>query len=299
MNAIRTPLWIARFVFAALRERSGNFLRFQPGYHGSTIPSARFVSENRERLFNPPQHDDGIDLNRDQQLALLQQFLSYLQDFQPPEEPTEGRLYHYANSMFGFSDAFVLYSFLRAFQPRRVIEVGSGYSSALMLDTARDMLPTTSFAFIDPYSQTIRDVLSKHRGTCIHHTEQVQDIPLDFFGALDAGDVLFLDTSHAVKIGSDVSYLLFQVLPALKPGVLVHLHDIFWPWEYPEDFVMAGRTYNEVYFVRAFLQYNDAFEILFNSSQMEVEHRDLYPAGYFDRAGVKTGQSLWLRKVKR
>jgi len=229
---------------------------------------------------------------------LLRRFLAHYGEFKPSEQPVDGRLYHYDNAMFGFSDAFVLWSFLREFRPKQVIEVGSGYSSALMLDTAPALLPETTFTFIDPYSQTIRAVLQKHGDTGKHIVEQVQDIPLEFFGKLDAGDILFLDTSHAVKIGSDVSYLLFQVLPALKPGVIVHLHDIFWPWEYPEDFVMAGRTYNEVYFVRAFLQYNSAFEILFNSSQVEVEYRDQYPAGFFDRAGVKTGQSLWLRKTK-
>jgi predicted O-methyltransferase YrrM len=290
-------LWMARFFLSTVKEGSGAFLRFQPGYHGSTIPSGKFLQQNRERLFNPPQEEDGIDDRRAEQVALLQRLLTHYPEFDPPEHEQAGRLYHYANSMFGFPDAFVLYAMLREFKPKRVVEVGSGYSSALMLDASREFLPETRFTFVDPYSETIRKVLAdRPEGHYDLQRTPVQDVSLDLFRELGDGDILFLDTSHAVKIGSDVSALLFRVLPALRPGVIVHFHDVFHPWEYPEDFVMAGRTYNEVYFLRAFLQFNSAFEILLNTSQMEAE--GVFPPGYFDRAGVKTTQSLWLRRVR-
>lgn len=289
-----------RFFLRALTEGSSAFLRFQPGYHGSTIPSAKFIQRNRERLFSPPTLDDGIDYNRATQQALLDQFVGYYRDFNPPEKPTEGRLYHYTNRMFPFPDAFILYGMFRAFMPKRVVEVGSGFSSALMLDMSHDFLPDTRFTFIDPYSTTIQDVLAKRpRGHYELLRTEVQDVDLEIFRRLESGDILFLDTSHSLKIGSDVSTHLFSILPALKPGVLIHIHDIYF-WEYPERFVMEGRTYNETYVIRAFLQYNNAFEILYHGAQMQREHPQAFTArmpGYF-RHGQNSCQSLWLRKVR-
>lgn len=301
-SPLRFPFWIARFLYAAIRENSLAFLRFQPGYHGSTIPSGRFLAEHRERLFNPSLGGDGIDLNRQAQEGLLRELVRYFPDFDPPEHPVPDRLYHYNNSMYGFSDAFVLYAMLRRFAPARVVELGSGYSSGLMLDTSRSHLPDTEFVFVDPYSDTIRDVLAKcPSGNYELVRTPAQDLDPDLFRGLGANDILFIDTSHSVKIGSDLNAIFFEILPSLAPGVIIHIHDIYYPWEYPEEFVLAGRTYNELYFVRAFLQYNSAFEILYNSAQMEYEHPDVFRdemPGYHKPTGHPRSQSLWLRKVR-
>lgn len=298
-SPLRIPLWIARFVFAAIRERSGAFLRFHPGYHGSTIPSRKFIEANRERLFGAHDVVDGIDLNRDEQRKLLGRLVEFYSSFRPAKDPTPGQLYHYANPMYGFQDAFVLFGMLRIFQPKRVIEVGSGYSSALMLDMSREYLVDTKFTFIDPYSVTIGKVLSSRpEGNYELLRTEVQDIDLNIFQSLGDGDVLFIDTSHSVKIGSDVSSILFRILPSLKAGVVIHIHDMYFPWEYPEEFVLEGRTYNELYFVRAFLQYNSTFKIIFSATQMELEQADVFPSDYFKAHGGNTGgASLWLRKV--
>jgi len=262
----------------------------------------KFIGQNRGRIFhNPPTENDGIDLNRTQQHALLERFVTYFPDFTPAQNQTSGSLYYYNNSMFGFSDAFALYGIFKAFKPARVIEIGSGHSSALMLDISREFLPDTSFTFIDPYSETIGRVLKSRPGG---HYElirrEAQDMDLHFFQQLGESDVLFIDTSHTVKIGSDLSTIFFSILPALKPGVIIHIHDIYFPWEYPEEMIIEGRTYNEVYFVRAFLQYNNAFEIIYNTSQMELEQHDYFTnrmPGYFKTTGQRGGQSLWLRKT--
>lgn len=300
---IALPFWALRFLYYVARERNWAFLRFYPGYHGSTIPSRKFIKQNRSRIFqNLPTGNDGVDLNRTQQQALLEQFVTYFPDFNPPKNQTPTSLYYYNNSMFGFSDALALYGIFRSFKPTQVIEIGSGFSSALMLDISRELLPNTTFTFIDPYSETIGKVLkSRPEGHYELVRREAQDIGLDFFHRLGKGDVLFIDTSHTVKIGSDLSTIFFSILPALKPGVIVHIHDIFFPWEYPEEMISEGRTYNEVYFVRAFLQYNSAFEIIYNTSQMELEQPSCYAnrmPGYFKDAGQKVGQSLWLRKVR-
>ena len=296
------PFWATRFFYYVVKERSGAFLRFYPGYHGSTIPSRKFLERNRRKLFQrPPTENDGIDLKRAQQFKFLEQFVTYFPDFSPPENQVIGRLYYYNNPMFGFPDAFTLYSIFRAFKPQRVIEIGSGFSSALMLDISRDLLPDTCFTFIDPYSDTICRILrSRPDGHYELIRREVQDIDPSVFLNLGEGDVLFVDTSHSVKIGSDLSTIFFSVLPALKPGVIIHIHDVYFPWEYPENMVMEGRTYNEIYFIRAYLQYNNTFEIIYNTSQMELEHPDYFAnrmPGYFKDTGQRAGQSLWLRKV--
>jgi predicted O-methyltransferase YrrM len=246
--------------------------------------------------------DDGIDLNRAQQQNLLEKFVAFFPDFTPSEDSTHGSLYFYNNSMFGFSDAFALYGICRTFKPARIIEIGSGFSSALMLDISREFLPDVNLTFIDPYSETIGRVLKSHPGGNYELIRrEVQDIDLEFFRQLGENDVLFIDTSHSIKIGSDLSSIFFSILPALKPGVIVHVHDIYFPWEYPEEMVVEGRTYNEIYFVRAFLQYNNAFEIIYNTSQMELEQPDCYTnrmPGYFKQTGQRAGQSLWLRKTR-
>ncbi len=223
-------------------------------------------------------------------------------EFRPSENQVVGKLYWYNNPMFGFSDAFTLYGIFKSHKPARVIEIGSGFSSALMLDLSREFLPHTRFTFIDPYSTTIGNVLARNPdGHYELIREQAQNLDLSVFHQLGENDVLFIDTSHVVKIGSDLSSIFFEILPALKPGVLVHIHDIYYPWEYPIEMVMEGRTYNEVYFVRAFLQFNDAFEIIYNTSQMEREHPDYFRdrmPGYFKESGQSGGQSLWLRKKR-
>jgi hypothetical protein len=126
----------------------------------------------------------------------------------------------------------------------------------------------------------------------------VQDVDVAIFEQLDHGDVLFIDSTHVLKTGSDVCHELFSVLPALKAGVLIQFHDVFWPFEYPEDWVLRdNRSWNEIYALRAFLSYNTNFEILFFNDYFCTWHRDQVQHDY--PAMLKnTGGSLWLRKVK-
>jgi predicted O-methyltransferase YrrM len=287
--------YFARFVFYAVKENSVFFFRYYPGYHGSTIPSLRRLSGIAGA---EPDRDvaDGIRLNEDKQLALIGEIFDYYQDFRPSRTKAADRLYFYENSMFGFNDGFALYCFIRKFKPARIVEVGSGYSSALMIDVCRDISPTTTLTFIDPYSTKILEVLrGTPRPTIDYLRQEVQTVGLECFQALDANDILFIDTSHVLKIGSDLSAIFFRILPSLKPGVLVHIHDIWYPFEYPQDMILEGCSYNEAYFVRAFLQYNTGFEILFFGSFLESRHKEAFARlpGYFK----DTGKSLWLRKV--
>src|SRR5690606_22964232 len=115
-----------------------------------------------------------------------------------------------------------------------------------------------------------------------------------FFDRLEADDILFIDSTHVAKTGSDVNYILFEILPRLKSGVLIHFHDVFYPFEYPRDWVFAGRNWNEDYLLRAFLMYNPAFEIILFSHYLHKHHPDAFaaiPLCYNNRGG-----NLWIVK---
>ena len=125
--------------------------------------------------------------------------------------------------------------------------------------------------------------------------EPIQRVKIAEIERLDQNDLLFVDSSHVSKIGSDVNHIVFEILPALRPGVIVHFHDIHWPFEYPEDWVMLGRAWNEAYLVRAFLQFNDSFEILFFNSLMQRRQPEVFER-MLPSANETRGSSLWLRR---
>jgi hypothetical protein len=124
--------------------------------------------------------------------------------------------------------------------------------------------------------------------------KKVQDLNLEIFEKLNCGDFLFVDSSHVVKTGSDVNYILFEILPRLKSGVLIHFHDIFYPFEYPKDWVFNGWNWNEDYFLRAFLMYNTEFEIKLFSHYLHKHYSDVFknmPLCYNNYGG-----NLWIMK---
>ena len=170
-------------------------------------------------------------------------------------------------------------------------------SSAVILDTNQLFLnDTIACTFIEPYPDQLNKVLKA--GDLQKHSfirKPVQDVPLDLFESLSVNDILFIDSSHVVKIGSDLSHLIFAVLPRLKPGVIVHFHDIPWPFEYPREWILEGRAWNEAYFLRAFLSYNGMFTIMYANSFMSCFHEDEIRAK-MPRCLENTGGSIWIRK---
>src|SRR5205814_62343 len=117
---------------------------------------------------------------------------------------------------------------------------------------------------------------------------------LETFEKLNSGDILFVDSTHVVKTGNDVNYILFEIIPRLKSGVLIHFHDIFYPFEYPKDWVFMGRNWNEDYFLKAFLMYNNEFEIILFSDYLHKHHKEIFkemPLCY-----KNSGGNLWIRK---
>lgn len=206
-----------------------------------------------------------VNLNEVRQAQLLEEFGSLCKDIPFTENPTERLRYHFRNEYFSYADGVTLFCMLRHIRPQRVIEVGSGFSSALMLDTNDRFLGRSiNFTFIEPHPERLESLIWDADRTSTKILRQsVQSTPVSVFRELQANDVLFIDSSHVSKTGSDVNFLLFEILPILAPGVHVHFHDVFYPFEYPKDWIYEGVAWNEAYLLRAFLQYNLSFEIEF------------------------------------
>jgi len=268
-----------------------------PGHFYSALPSA----DDRRRAVAAGRAVDGevpgIDLGLERQWALLEDLRPFFDSAGIPERPTEQRRYGFDNPAFGSGDALVLQALLRHLRPRRIIEVGSGHSSALMLDVNELHLDgAVHFTFIEPHPELLVGLMRPGDPREAIHGVKVQDVDVELFRSLAANDILFIDSTHVLKAGSDVGRLLFDVLPVLAPGVAVHVHDVFWPFEYPAGWLEEGRAWNEVYALRAFLQYNRCFSIMLFASLLAQRSR-----GWFERHAPaflrNVGGSIWLRRV--
>jgi hypothetical protein len=246
-----------------LREQVRNAGPFPAGHFYSPIPARAEINTRLQALNQPVDDIPGINLNVQGQLELLEKFAALYGDLPFPEERTVDCRYYFRQTAFCYADAIFLYSFLRLVQPKRIIEVGSGFTSAVLMDTVdRFFAHRPQITFIEPFPVNLKKLLRPqdyNRITLIE--ERVQALPVDTFKSLQAGDLLFIDSSHVLKCGSDVQFLMFEILPQLPVGVFVHFHDVFASFEYPPEWLLEGRYWNEDYFLRAFLSYNSAWEI--------------------------------------
>ncbi|MBW8034542.1 MAG: class I SAM-dependent methyltransferase [Planctomycetes bacterium] len=271
------------------------FLHISPGHFYSPVPDIDWVQSNRETLY--PEKvtlSSDVDIQENSQKALLREVAKHFPDFKFPTEPSEDFRYH-ENDMFGFGSGLMLFGMIRHFQPKRIIEIGSGHTSALMLDTnERFMNHQMELTFIEPNPERLHGLLKEDdRTRCTIFEKPAQDIPISYFQQLQKNDILFIDSSHVTKIGSDVNHIFFNILPLLNPGVIIHFHDIYWPFEYPLAWIELGRAWNEAYLLRAFLQYNDHFEIL----QFNQYLFSCFPEFYQEQTGLTgAGSSIWIRK---
>jgi predicted O-methyltransferase YrrM len=188
--------------------------------------------------------------------------------------PCDGA-YHYNNGYFESVDAEVAYGLVRRSKPVRIVEIGTGYSTrvlaaALERNAAWDGVDG-KLVSIDPSPERLPGAHWSNRLEQVPRA--VQDIELDFFDGLASGDILFIDSSHVVATGSDVTREYLQILPRLRRGVLVHIHDIFLPFDYPRDAVLNKLWFwSEQYLLQAFLSFNQEFEVLWAASAMQAYH---------------------------
>jgi methyltransferase family protein len=271
-----------------------------PGHFYSPVPSLEDIRRATPTLYGPEQHAPAaIDLREEAQLALFRSWKPIYDEVRFPEHHEPGWRYYWRNPAYSYSDAFHLHCMLRHARPRRLIEVGSGYSSCMTLDTcARHLGDGVGCTFIEPHPELLNRLLRSGDRSRIEILDcAVQDVPLQRFRELEAGDVLFIDSTHVVRASSDVNYLFFSVLPALRRGVYVHFHDVFYPFEYPMHWLLEGRQWSELYLFRAFLMYNQAFEVVVMNTFLESRYAALV-RNDFPLVHANPGGGAWLRKTR-
>lgn len=271
---------------------------FPNGHFYSPVVDPDSIHARKHEVWDGRESVLGIDFDKANHKRILESiFPKWLGDFQYPMEAGDaldstGRQgFFLGNDQFSNIDARALFVFLREYRPRRVIEVGSGFSSLLMADVkSRFLGPSTTLQCIEPYPRSfLRD---PDYGFELVESK-VEHVPLSFFESLEDGDFLFIDSSHVSKTGSDVNYLMFEVIPRLPAGVLVHVHDIFLPHDYPYEWVVTNnRSWNEQYVLQAYLMFNPKAKIIFGSSY--AHHVLPYESVTALGEGVPTfGGSLW------
>ncbi|MCB7481321.1 class I SAM-dependent methyltransferase [Christiangramia sediminis] len=268
-----------------------------PGHFYSPIILKSEIVKYQDKIWNSSVNLNGIDLEEDNQIKLLDKFIEFYEEMPFTTSKLEGLEYYFDNGFYSYTDGIILYSMMRYLKPKSIIEVGSGFSSALMIDVNRIFFDSKiQINFIEPYPERLKSLISDKKRENVHLQEMnVQLIPLDAFKNLEQGDILFIDSSHVVKTGSDVNYIISEILPILKDGVYIHFHDIFYPFEYPREWVLEGRNWNEIYFLKSFLMYNKNFKIRFFSHYLHLHHKDAFlrmPLSYKNFGG-----NLWLEKV--
>jgi predicted O-methyltransferase YrrM len=270
---------LPRSVQGALEYYENPFLRFAaPGHFYSPIPDLGFIQKHSKTIFAREKTScPGIELRVQAQIDLIRNLASYYDEMPFADKKQKDYRYYFKNEFFGPGCSIILYSLMRHFRPRRILEIGSGFSSAAMLDVNDHFLEgSVIFTFVEPYPERLYSLLNEEDRQKHHiYVDIAQHVPQNVFTELEKNDILFIDSSHVAKVGSDVVFLLSEILPILPTGVLIHIHDICWPFEYPEDWILSGRAWNEAYLVKAFLQFNHSFEILLFNSYLGFHHQDL------------------------
>ena len=291
-------LWrgLARALFRGF-ERLG--VHVTPRHYAFPIPDTARLDG---RLWSgPAEPSPGIDLRESEQLELLETMArEYGREWAslPRERPPLGGFY-LRNRHFETVDAEMFHGFLRRRRPRRVIEAGSGFSTLLAVEASAKNAQEGQPCAIEVYDPFANDSIRalRSRGVTVHASE-VQQAPVDALTSLEAGDILFIDSSHVLHVGSDVRFLFAEVIPRLAPGVLVHVHDIFLPAHYPRRWVVEHlRFWNEQYVLQAFLSFNDRFRVVWASHFMALRHADRLASVFPSFRKDDEPASFWFERV--
>ncbi|MCD6505100.1 class I SAM-dependent methyltransferase [Candidatus Poribacteria bacterium] len=279
------PLYRLFFVrMFRIWERMGFHITLNHFYQ--PIPDTRSLKED---LWSRRSELVGLRMNEQAQVELLGEFLRFKGEYDLlPSHPN-----------FGPVDTEILYCMIRYFKPQRVIEIGSGHSTRI---SARAILKNEGeghgceLIAIDPYPDD--ELKGGFPGLSKLIPAKVEEVDLSEFGRLRENDILFIDSSHVLRIGGDVQYEYLEIMPRLAKGVIVHLHDIFLPMEYPRDWVLEMyRFWNEQYLLQAFLAFNDAFEVLWAGSYIHLNYPEKLERAFdsYDRGKVWPS-SFWMRR---
>lgn len=291
---------VARKLINGAGNAAGIRKAFTDGHFYSPVVNTEEIGADATRIWPvAPPVVAGIDFNDVEQRRWLTEVLPrHLPDYDYPDDlPASAAesVFYTRNSQFSWLDSRTLFAALREMRPRRMIEIGSGFSSLLTADVNHRFLGgRLDMTCIEPYPRSfLRNGIP---GLTRLIEARVQDVPLETFAALESGDVLFIDSSHVAKTGSDVNYIYFEIFPRLRPGVLIHIHDIFLPGDYPKEWVVdLGIHWNEQYLLRALLTHSHGFEVLFGSAYVLEHFPDLLRQAL--GGSLFGGGSIWLRRT--
>ncbi len=271
-----------------------------PGHFYSPIVNPKEILDCAYDIFDKDRVQPGVDLRESAQIEYFARLRKHCERIPWSEEKQAGLRYFYNNPAFSRLDATILACTIMEHRPGTIIEIGSGYSSAATLDIVeRELEGGTKCCFIEPYPQLLESLCKPEDLSRIEiFPKLVQRVDLDVYDQLESGDILFIDSTHIVKTGSDVVHLVQNVLPRIRHGVLIHFHDIFYPFEYPVDWVLEeNRSWNESHYLSAFLTNNREYEILFFNDFFYRKHHSLLKE-VVPNCRKDSGGSLWMRKTR-
>jgi hypothetical protein len=270
-------------------ERVGLQLVLKTYY--SPIPD---LSSIPERVWHDPDPMRGIELDLDTQLTQISERLArHMGEF---DRASAAGAYEQLNASYPLPDARLLYAIVREWRPSSIVELGSGQTSRVIAQACAANAAEgarSRFEAFDPFPTAVDDSLP---GLATLHRVPAQEVPEQVFSELGDGDVLFVDTTHTVKLGSDVNRIVLRILPLLAPGVVVHFHDICLPYEYPRYLFEEYALYwAEQYLLQAFLSMNPSFEVLYATDALCRDRRSEV-ANLGLAAASESGSSFWIRR---
>ena len=274
---------------------------FPPGHYHSPIVDPAQVASHLEKVRElRPADLKGINISMG---VLLDWWLAakpVLSATSLPDQQVPDRRYHEEGAPYPYGDAMILRAMIATAKPRQIVEIGSGFSTACMLDSLDEFgLVGCKITCIEPYPDRLLNLMRKPDHDRVQIIKSnVQSVPLVLFEKLKAGDVLFIDSTHVLKTGSDVHYELFEIVPALAPGVIIHVHDCPYPFEYPKEWIFdKNYSWNEAYALRAFLMFNNEFQILFWNSLFRRAFAQHWFGDVPQSRDKNPGSSIWLERV--
>ncbi len=237
-----------------------------------------------------------LDLQPEKQLIEIEKLL-YKEELTLLQKG-EGFLFKYDNLSFRQGDADLYYLIVRNYKPKRIIEIGSGHTTKLAVDAIkRNQIDgfQTNITCIDPYEMPWLESM----GEINLIRDKVENVSTDIFTSLESGDILFIDSSHIIRPEGDVLFEFFNILPQLKKGVIIHVHDIFTPRHYLKDWYFKRVSFwNEQYLLEAFLQHNDSYEILFALNYLKNDFYDRLAGTLTNLVPDAEPGSFYIRKSK-
>jgi hypothetical protein len=266
-----------------------------PGHFYNPIPNIDEVIQFEYEVERKDEYA-GINLCDEEQWKFIDACKKLYSEIPFPHNKTDLYLYHFQNPNYSYADGIFYYFILRNFSPKKIIEIGSGYSTCLAIDVNKIYFQNNIEIYaVEPYPDLVIQLTGSDAPTLIN--KKIQEVDLLTFDQLDENDILFIDSSHVLKAGSDLNYIFFKIIPRLKKGVLIHFHDIFDKFKYPLNWITEYyRGWNEVYALKLFLMYNEHFKVIAFNNYL-IKNNEKWFKEHMPLCLENPGGSIWLRKI--